>query len=141
MRFLHSASDRRNDSEVEWQRCHFCIFSQPLFVFMKALTLRHVPNCHFECSRSAANRKASYWAGYRPTSADLEVLCRISTEPRNLLPLCSPLYWPHIIERNAGSFLWKELGGALSIGPRNFLNFFLPGGKKIEPQTILIIEG
>lgn len=53
----------------------------------------------------------------RPTSADLEVLCRISTESRNLLPPCSPLYWPHIIERNAGSFLWKELGEALRIGP------------------------
>ena len=112
MRFLHSASDRRNDSEVEWQRCHFCIFSQPLFVFMKALTLRHVPNCHFERSRSAANRKASYWAGYRPTSADLEVLCRISTESRNLLLPCSPLYWPHIIERNVGSFpRWQSCIG------------------------------
>ena len=22
-------TDRRNDSEVEWQRCHFCVFSQP----------------------------------------------------------------------------------------------------------------
>ena len=22
----------RNDSEVEWQRCHFYIFSQPLFI-------------------------------------------------------------------------------------------------------------
>ena len=54
-----------------------------LFVFMKAITLRHVSNCHFERSK---------------------------VEPRNLLPPCSPLYWPHSIERNAGSFLWKELG-------------------------------
>ena len=85
-----------------------------LFVFMKAITLRHVSNCHFGRSK---------------------------VEPQNLLPPCSPLYWPHSIERNAGSFLWKELGWVLSIGPRNFLKIFLPGGKKIEPQTILVSEG
>ena len=49
-----------------------------LFVFMKAITLRHVSNCHFE---------------------------RSEAESRNLLPPCSPpLHWPHSIERNAGSF-------------------------------------
>ena len=23
----------QNDSEMKWQLCHFCIFSQPLFIF------------------------------------------------------------------------------------------------------------
>ena len=34
-----------------------------------------------------------------------------------------------------------ELGGALRIGPRNFSKIFFPGGLKIEPSAILIVEG
>ena len=53
---------------------------------MKAITLRHVSNCHFE---------------------------RSEAESRNLLSPCSPpLHWPHSIERNAGSFLrWQSCIG------------------------------
>ena len=85
-----------------------------LFVFMKAITLRHVSNCHFE---------------------------RSEAESRNLLPPCSPLHWPHSIERNAGSFLRKELGGALRIGPRNFLNFFSSRGSKNRTFRDISIRG
>ena len=48
---------------------------------------------HFDRSRSAANRKASYCAGKRPTSADLETLCRVSTEWRNLTPCWYREHW------------------------------------------------
>ena len=70
-----------------------------LFVFMKGITIRHVSNCHFE---------------------------RSEAESRNLLPPCSPLYWPHSIERNAGSFLRKELPDrAEDRAKKIFQKFFL----------------
>ena len=67
-----------NDSRGGAAPVPFCFFQRCLYTARRP--------CHFNRSRSAANRKASYWAGWRPTSADLETLCRVSTEWRNLTP-------------------------------------------------------
>ncbi len=80
---------------VEWAACpesdrlrSDCLTSN--FYLLSSIFARRP--CHFDRSRSAANRKASYWAGWRPTSADLETLCRVSTEWRNPTP---KWYKPH----------------------------------------------
>jgi hypothetical protein len=95
----------RNDSSRDAAPASFCFFLKCLYTARRP--------CHFDRSRSAANRKALLnfsfplegnaakrqrvyegkhtsntllliYAG--PTSADLETLCRVSTEWRNLTP-------------------------------------------------------
>ena len=85
---------------------------------------------------SLPNKRLSYWrlTGYGRN--DVEAGSRLSF---------GQFPWKFMYTKGAvkkrKSFFHSPLGGALSIGPRNFLNFFLPGGKKIEPQTILVSEG
>ena len=73
--------------EMTWRQAIFRHF-QIVFEILKSHSLNDnsaaPPHCHFDRSRPADNRIASYWAGWRPTLADLETLCRVSTEWRNL---------------------------------------------------------
>ena len=105
----------RNDSSRDAVPAPFCFFPKCLYTACRP--------CHFDRSRSAANRKALLnfsfplegnaakrqrvyegkhtsntllliYAG--PTSADLETLCRVSTEWRNLTPEWYSPWWREI---------------------------------------------
>ena len=59
MRFLHFASDHRNDGKAEWYLYHSYIFSRPFFSVMKKTAQKHgyksVPDSIAGLSESGAN--------------------------------------------------------------------------------------